>query len=314
MDLSLTIPNHYKSIPYYKVLAQHFKMSQGLLRRIRLNGSFRVEQQEVRLVDPARGGEVCHIHLPAKTKQAPAHIELLPTISPTNFPPFILYEDEHFIALVKPQNMVTHPCLNHQKDSLLDCLGEYTLHPITRLDRDTFGIVLIGKNPYVHQVTSSMPMTKEYLGFTHGRPIQERGTYEEKIARLNTSLIQRQISNTGQDAKTSYQLLHYDQEMDISLLSFYLHTGRTHQIRLHSMYHNHPLVGDTMYTHKKDVKMYQEKFQLQGQALLAYRLSFYHPIQQTQIQLTAPLPKPLLHLAKEIHIPNQLQKKLGKVF
>lgn len=285
MKLSFIIPKQYAKIAYHQVFSSHFEMSQSLIRRIRLHGQFMVDGKEEKMISLAKGGETCILSLPTP-KEAP------PKVNVNHLQ--ILFEDEHFIAINKPQDMVTHPSLNHYGDSLLDALGDYTFHPITRLDKDTFGIVLIGKNPYVHQVTSIHPMQKIYLGLCYHRPQLRKGAYNDPIARHSTSLIERVVSPEGQSALTLYQELSYCPTNDISLIKYELKTGRTHQIRVHSAYHHHPLVGDSLYAPEKIGSLWIEKH-LSGQALVAYQLSFYHPIHREYIHLQAPLP-PVLEI------------------
>ena len=204
----------------------------------------------------------------------------------------ILYEDEDIYVINKAAGMAVHPSINHYENTLANALAAYnearhtpmTFRCINRLDRDTSGLTVIAK----HQLASARlgsamknrEIHREYLGIADGY-VDDCGTICAPIARTADSLMERQVDfEHGESAVTHFKRLKY--ENGLSLVSFLLETGRTHQIRVHMKYINHPLIGDFLYN-PNDHRMMR-------QALHAYRLSFVHPVTEKQMSFTAPVP------------------------
>jgi 23S rRNA pseudouridine1911/1915/1917 synthase len=164
-------------------------------------------------------------------------------ITPVDLPLDIIYEDEYILAVNKPSGMPTHPSINHRTDTLANAVmfhyknAPKTFHPITRLDGDTTGIVLIAKNSFCSQRLSSAmqsgKISKEYLAICCGVPAIKEGTINAKISRVQDSVIKRQISNDGKDALTVYSVKETSKSGKFSLIHLIPKTGRTHQLRLH---------------------------------------------------------------------------------
>jgi len=217
-----------------------------------------------------------------------------------NVPLSILYEDEYLLVVNKPAGMNTIPSREHPAGSLANALIGYyqrcglqaTTHIVTRLDRDTSGIVLIAKHRHVHHLFSMMQqkgqVKRTYEAFAEGEMQQENGTIVAPIGRKDDSIIEREVRKDGQYACTHYQVLaRYNGFTHLELV---LETGRTHQIRVHMSFLKHPLLGDDLYG--GDVS------QINRQALHCKKISFIHPFLNDEMIFTAPLPRDMGNLLK----------------
>ncbi len=212
----------------------------------------------------------------------------------------VIYEDDGLIVLDKPAHMVIHPTHNYQNGTLSNGLAHHyqamglhtKIRPISRLDKDTSGLVLFAKNAWVQDCLCNdkmqLQLKKQYIALTHGIWDVPHGTIDFPIARVPGSTIERHVSSDGDTAITHYTVLQtFEKDSSLySLVEFTLETGRTHQIRVHCKASGHPIVGDTLY----DSPAYPETFGLTRQALHSYRLSFLHPVTHRHIILSAPLP------------------------
>ncbi|WP_404331232.1 RluA family pseudouridine synthase [Mesobacillus maritimus] len=213
-------------------------------------------------------------------------------VQPETIPIEILYEDSYLLVLNKPAKMNTIPSREHPTGSLANAIIGYyqkngiqaTTHIVTRLDRDTSGIVVIAKHRHVHHLFSKQQkagtLQRIYEGFAEGFFANPIGVVDEPIARKKTSIIEREVNAEGQYAYTSYQVLR--QFDDFCYIQLKLKTGRTHQIRVHMSFINHPLLGDSLYGGKKG--------RIGRQALHCRTVKFIHPIDRNLMDFTAPLP------------------------
>ena len=152
------------------------------------------------------------------------------------------------------------------------------------MDRNTSGIVIFAKNEYIQECLIKQMKTKElkkeYLAIVCGILENSSGTLNFPIARKEGSIIERCVNPNGDPAITHYDVLKTFN--NLSLVHIVLETGRTHQIRVHFSYINHPVLGDTLYGNPSDL--------IARQALHSYKISFIHPITKENITITAPLP------------------------
>lgn len=202
----------------------------------------------------------------------------------------IAYEDDYLLIIDKPAGMLVHPTVNEWGCTLYDYVTEYyqrkgitaNIHPVSRLDRHTSGLVIFAKEPIIQHWLSQQQMDKEYLAIVTGELPNDEGIIEAPIARKEGSIIERCVSENGKYAKTSYKLL--AKRKDLSLLQVKLFTGRTHQIRVHMAYIGCPLFNDNLYGTPGPQSRH---------ALHAFKLRFIHPVSDTPVEITRTLPEDL---------------------
>ncbi|NRD78448.1 RluA family pseudouridine synthase [Bacillus sp. BRMEA1] len=213
----------------------------------------------------------------------------------------IIYEDDYLLVVNKPAGMSTIPSREHPTGSLANALiGFYeqlklqaTAHIVTRLDRDTSGIVLVAKHRHVHHLFSKSQRSGEvkriYEAFAEGRIASETNTVDAPIGRNPDSIIEREVRHDGQNAITHYRVL--ARLRDFTYLELKLETGRTHQIRVHMSYIGHPLLGDDLYG--------GSLAKIKRQALHCKHIHFIHPFTYEEMSFTAPLPDDMKNILKE---------------
>ncbi|MEH7125144.1 RluA family pseudouridine synthase [Bacillus sp. JJ1773] len=204
----------------------------------------------------------------------------------------ILYEDDFILVVNKPAGISTIPSREHPDGSLANALIGYyqqiglnaTTHIVTRLDRDTSGIVLVAKHRHIHHLFSKQQkagmINREYEALAKGVLKEESGVIRQPIARKKDSIIEREVNPEGQYACTHYEVIRIYR--DFTYLKLRLETGRTHQIRVHMSYLGHPLLGDDLYGGNLDL--------LSHQALHCSKLSFVHPITEEKLTFNQELP------------------------
>ncbi|WP_396953791.1 RluA family pseudouridine synthase [Niallia sp. MER 6] len=219
---------------------------------------------------------------------------LLPEEIPLN----IIYEDDYLLIVEKPSGMNTIPSREHPSGSLANAVFGYyvkkgiaaTTHIVTRLDRDTSGMVLIAKHRHVHHLLSEQQkarlVKRHYTALAEGLFSNKSGTINAPIGRCGDSIIKREVREDGQTAITHYNVL--TQLSDFAAVELSLETGRTHQIRVHMSYISHPLIGDDLYG--------GSRYKLGRQALHCSRLAFIHPITQQEMEFSISLPEDMKRL------------------
>jgi 23S rRNA pseudouridine1911/1915/1917 synthase len=224
----------------------------------------------------------------------------------------IIYEDEYFIAVNKPAGLSVHPGAGVTENTLVNGLLYYTKNLsqvggserpglIHRLDKDTTGVLLIAKTDEAHWKMSEQfaerKIYKEYHTLVWGTP-NCKGLIDQTIGRSSSDRKKFTVRDSGKSAITEFSIL--ENWKIISLLKIQLHTGRTHQIRVHMKYCNSPVVGDSTYGNdngrikgfsqqKKDICQQVIK-QANRQFLHARKLKFIHPFTDKTVEILAPLP------------------------
>ena len=166
----------------------------------------------------------------------------------------IVYEDAYFLIVNKEINIPSIPSRNSEDESLLERVNYYFRekninsipHIVTRLDKNTSGLVLIAKHRHIHALFSNMEIDKYYTALINGR-IGQHGIIEAPIRRVSSSIIEREVGEDGEYAKTEYWLEKYNLKNNVSIVKLKLYTGKTHQIRVHMKYLGYPLLGDELY-------------------------------------------------------------------
>lgn len=209
----------------------------------------------------------------------------------------ILMEDDHLLILTKVAGISTIPSREHPTGTMANFIAGYmeksglssTVHIVTRLDKDTSGIICVAKHRHAHHLLSEMQkigqISRTYEAIVHGHIGQDEFFIDAPIGRKNGSIIERVIDSDGKQAKTSVQVLTRFEKhgQRLSHVRLRLHTGRTHQIRVHMMSIGHPLIGDDLYG--GDLQL------IARQALHARELTLKHPFTKENIHLAAPFPQ-----------------------
>ena len=254
---------------------------------ITLNG------KHIRTIDTIKVGDIISVEIEDNPKE---YIK-----SDTYVP--VLYEDEDVVVFNKPFGMPSHQTKKHQTDTLGNVFATYceknnlkiSFRPINRLDTDTTGAVMIAKNSF-SAYKLSKTMDKTYVGIISGCPKEKIGTVEANIDRVDEIGIRRYVSeNSGQYAKTDYEVISTNGKF--SFVKFKLHTGRTHQIRVHMSYLGYPLVGDPLYGGDMSV--------FNTQALHCAKLIFPQPVSDKIIAVKAPLPKNLKEFMEKHNLSSE---------
>jgi 23S rRNA pseudouridine1911/1915/1917 synthase len=224
-----------------------------------------------------------------------------------NIPIDIVYEDDHVIVINKARGMVVHPSAGHEDGTLVNALlfhcglmpvigGETRPGIVHRIDKDTTGLLVVAKNDKAHLSLSEQirekSASRKYKALVEGVIKHDNGEVDAPIARHKSDRKKMAVVLGGREAKTLYKV---EQRFAAhTLLDVTLTTGRTHQIRVHMAHIKHPVVGDAVYGYKK------QKFNLEGQMLHAYELSFNHPETGERMTFNAPLPEDFVSVLKKI--------------
>ena len=209
------------------------------------------------------------------------------TVIPQDLPMDIVYMDSCCMVVDKPYYMPVHPSFNHPTDTLANAFCGYwqkkgeekIFRAINRLDRNTSGLVLIALDPFSAEKLKG-GVEKTYTAIVQGKVEPEKGIIELPIARETESIITRCVREDGQYAKTEYTVL--KQNDDFSLLDIKLHTGRTHQIRVHFSHLGYPLAGDDLYGGSTEV--------IARHALHCRKLEFVSPDTGHKVVINSKLP------------------------
>ena len=210
-------------------------------------------------------------------------------IIPVNIFLDVLWEDEDIIVVNKPGTMPVHPSRMHINDTLANAVlyhigTKETIHIITRLDRETSGVVLIAKNPWAASILTedikNGKIKKEYIAIVNGALRPSRGTICAPIKRKEEDEMLRCVSEYGKEAITKYEIKKNTDKF--CLVNLFPITGRTHQLRVHMSYIGHPIYGDSMYNAvQKDERT----------RLHCRKLTFFHPVTGKEISVVAKIPK-----------------------
>lgn len=263
-------------------LREEMEMSAGLMNRLKWQDKLFVNGVPQHTDYPVATGDVITVPLEEPEPQYPAQEGSLT----------ILYEDEHILAVDKPAGMLIHPSRSQFTDTLANFVAGYyqktgqaaAFHPVTRLDRDTFGAVLLGKNSHTHALLSQNPLEKTYEALVYGAPTQAEGVIDAPIARRPLPSLLRQVSPEGKPSLTRYRVL--SRQEKTAVLALTPVTGRTHQLRVHCAYMGFPIVGDPQYG-SPESQAFSKEMGAATQLLCAKTLRFSHPITKTPMEITS---------------------------
>ncbi|SFS76075.1 RluA family pseudouridine synthase [Marininema halotolerans] len=278
-----------------QVLSNRFRFSRRMFRRLRNHQGVTVNGERVYLTSRIAAGDVIEVVLPMDEGEG---------IAPEPIPLVVKHEDQDVIILDKPAGIVVHPTKGHPEGTLANGLAHYWLEkeefhlirPVTRLDKDTSGLILFAKHAHAHAYLSKQMARRryqrEYFAFVHGKVAEEEGVIDAPIRRQSDISIIREVAVDGAHAVTHFRRLR--QWNNATLLHLSLETGRTHQIRVHLEHMGYPIIGDEMYGGRRG------EMGMSRQALHAGFLSLIHPRSEERLTVDAPLPEDMATLLVEL--------------
>ena len=259
-------------------------MSAGLMNRLKWQDKLFVNGIAQHTDYQVQVGDVITVPLDEEEPMYPAE----------DGPLTVLYEDAHILAVDKPAGMLIHPSRSRMTGTLANRVLAYyqktgqksAFHPLTRLDRDTFGIVLLAKNSHMHALLSAAKPEKIYEALVYGAPEQDQMVIDAPIARLPLPSLLRHVNPEGKPSVTRVEVL---ERMDgYSRLALEPVTGRTHQLRVHCAHMGFPILGDPQYGTEESQAFSGEKG-FGYQQLCAKKLAFTHPLTGEYLQLCSKL-------------------------
>jgi 23S rRNA pseudouridine1911/1915/1917 synthase len=287
--IELVVPANEAKLRLDQFLAKRLpEFSRSRLQQLIHAGFIRLNNSTSRPRQMVRGGDKIELTEPPLAK-----IETLPEQIPLE----ILFEDDDLIVINKPAGLVVHPGAGHREHTLVNALlshcttlsgigGKERPGIVHRLDKDTSGCLVVAKNDAAHRDLSKQfverTVEKVYLALVAGKLRKTAGVIEEKIGRH--PIHRQRMSATalrGRSARTEYRVVRSSERA--SLVECRLHSGRTHQIRVHLHHLGHPVLGDKVYAPRvaKDFPR---------QMLHAWKLGFHHPRTEEWKSFEAPLP------------------------
>jgi 23S rRNA pseudouridine1911/1915/1917 synthase len=285
--IELTVPNEHAGARLDRYLALALpQFSRSRLQDLIRSGDVRLEGKSARTRETVHSGDVIRLTVPP-----PAAIDA----QAEEIPLEILFEDDDLLVVNKPAGLVVHPGAGNQRHTLVNALlyhctslsgigGKQRPGIVHRLDRETSGCLVAVKNDVAHQHLSRQFAEREvkkiYLALVSGTPKRPRGTIEVPIGRHPVQRKKMAVNQTrGRLAKTDYRVL--QSGGGVSLVECAIHSGRTHQIRVHLQHLGHPVLGDSLYGGKNIAPR---------QMLHAWKIGFTHPRTKERHFLEAPLP------------------------
>lgn len=265
-------------------------LSRSAAQKLIADGNVLLNGRPARKNDRLRVGDSVELTIPE-----PREVD----IAPKQMPLDIVYEDEDVAVINKPKGLVVHPAAGHQDDTLVNGLlyamgdslsginGELRPGIVHRIDKDTSGLLAIAKNDLAHTVLASQlkdhSMARTYEAIVCGSFREDRGTVDAPIGRHPTDRKKMCVTQrNSKSAVTHWEVV--ERFRGYTHIRCRLETGRTHQIRVHMAYIGHPILGDTVYGHKKP-ELGQD-----SQCLHAGALCFRHPRDGRPVMVFAPLP------------------------
>ena len=281
MELSVTAGRSGRLSTFLK---GELGLSTGLMNRLKWNDRILVNGVPRHADFPVAEGDVITALLDDEVPAYPAEEGSLR----------ILYEDDHLLAVDKPAGILIHPSRSRDSGTLANYVVYYyqqtgqksAFHPVTRLDRDTFGVVLLAKNAHVHAAMNTLHaqggIRKTYHALVFGTPEPDSGTIDAPIARLPLPSLLRRVDPAGKPSGTEYRVL--ERREHCSLLELRPITGRTHQLRVHCAHMGFPILGDPQYGSPESMEL-SRQLGLESQLLCAQKLEFIHPVTGEPLRL-----------------------------
>ncbi|WP_236932701.1 RluA family pseudouridine synthase [Geosporobacter ferrireducens] len=291
--LVFEIDREHEGMELKEILYDQMRLSSRLVRKLKRTKNILVNGNKIAFHARLRKGDRVEVIMEEESNQ----------FEPQNIPIDVVYEDMDLLILNKQPGLVVHPTKGHPIGTLANAIvyymqerGEsFKIRFVNRLDRDTSGLIIIAKNPYIQQELSKQmidnQVEKRYLAVIKGCLETEKGTVDAPIGRPYPEDITRKVYAGGQPSITHYEAV--EQLKDATVVRLLLETGRTHQIRVHMSYIGHPILGDELYGGKADIL-------IERQALHAEILRFLHPRTGEPMEVKASIPADILELITKL--------------
>lgn len=297
MENVFIVDDEYQDIRIDKYLSELIpEKSRSYIQKLLKDGNITVNSKYCKANYKVQANDRLNVNIPEPVEA---------NIVPENIPLDIIYEDDDFLIVNKPKDMVVHPApghytgtlvnglMYHCKDNLSDINGVLRPGIVHRIDKDTTGALIICKNDISHNFIAEQlkehSITRKYVGIVQGVISDDEGFIDAPIGRHEINRKEMAINyKNGKNAVTHYKVL--KRYKKYTYAEFQLETGRTHQIRVHMSSIKHPLLGDETYNHNKS------PYKLQGQCLHAKTIGFIHPTTRKYVEFEAPIPDYFKHL------------------
>jgi 23S rRNA pseudouridine1911/1915/1917 synthase len=272
-------------------------VSRAALQRLLAEGSIQVDGRIVKPTHRPRAGETVTLRWP-EAQPALAQAEDIPLD--------IIYEDDDLVVLNKPAGLVVHPAAGHREHTLVNALLHHCAGRLSgvggvarpglvhRLDKDTTGCLVAAKNDFVHHHLSAQfagrQVEKVYQAIVCGPMTGQSGLIDAALARHPTQRQRMTVTTAGgREARSSYRVL--ERWRDATWVEVRLHTGRTHQVRVHLWHLGFPVAGDLIYGRRANARLKElTGYAAPRQLLHARRLALVHPRSGQRVAFEAPLP------------------------
>lgn len=269
-------------------LKEELRMSTGLMNRLKWKNLLFVNGTAVHTDYQVQPGDRIKVVLEEPKPNYPAQ----------EGPLSILYEDDHLLAVDKGPGLLVHPSRAQLEGTLSNYVQGYyrrtgqlcACHPVTRLDRDTFGVVLMAKNAHIHALMNELHnagvIEKIYHALVLGNPQEDEGMIDAPIDRRPLPSLLRFVGPDGKPSRTAFRVL--ERNGDLCKLALRPITGRTHQLRVHCAYMGFPILGDPQYGSEASM-IRSRSLGLTSQMLCAKSLTFPHPVTGETVRILSKL-------------------------
>lgn len=280
--LEIKVPKTWETLTVQQLLKEKWRVGKNLVHHMRMNKEVLINGEAANWTKNLQNNDRLQIKI---------FKEEIPPFPPTKMDVEIVYEDDFLLIANKPPGINTHPNDEKDQNTLLNGVIYYlkekgekvTPRHIHRLDRDTSGVILFSKHPFIGSILDKMleerEISRKYVALVEGIIKENKGTIDAPIGRDRHHPTRRRVSKNGQHAITHFQVIKRNRDKNYTFVRCKLETGRTHQIRVHMAYFGHPILGDALYGKKGNFPRL---------ALHAEEMEFNHPIIEEKINRKSP--------------------------
>lgn len=295
--IEYVIPPVFEGYSLQEILTGPMQISRRMIQKLTRSKGILYNGKSMFLKRPVKSGHVVRVAAGAAGGSS---------LQPEPIPFGILFEDDDILVVNKPPGLNVHPIQPGQTGTLANGIAWHwqqqglslSVRPVHRLDRDTSGVLIIGKSMYAHQHLDRQlrerSLTRFYLALAEGVIEEEAGTLAFPIGKDPRNPAKRAVRTDGEIAVTHFRVI--ERYAAASLLELSLETGRTHQIRVHLAHYGHPVVGDKQYGKASPL--------ITRQALHAFSLSIFHPRTGQPMRFEAPLPADMTNARTSLSSPS----------